>query len=327
MRAFHEALARGRERYNSLFAQAAVARPIDPAALTHHLTTLVAPAIEAVHRVRPPAVDAVLDALFEASLELVGRGLAGSEGRIPAIDAAWRTLWVAHPGHLAAAPRRVITAISNAVTHLGDGADAWVAAMERAGHVADGVERWLEAGQVLGWTCGLAELRTSALALCRSLPEPLAAVALHLPDLVDVDAACDALTVQPWRSPTVAGARLGHVGRIGAFVGLGGAFREPPDLLVRGGWILATDGHVTLTLHADRYGARLLPSEPPERTATPEPCARMTEDGRASLGNHSAVLPELQGYRRAVGTSTTLAVVLPHSHAIHLVGVTESDGG
>ena len=154
-----EILRRGRDRYNTKFALARHTYPaLDGAMLGEHLRVMVAPIVEMV---APAAADATFDALYDISLELLGKEFFGPQTRYPLVLAGWRELLPAVPELLAEDPRRVAGAVTNALYNLSvepnAKAELWLREMkEIAAHCADAGE-FLAAGQVLAWRAGLAQ--------------------------------------------------------------------------------------------------------------------------------------------------------------------------
>ncbi len=247
-------------------ARVAEVRHDHPALDTDHfgraLADLVAPAVEAVaaDRATADAVPAVGMALFELALDLVaGRRLAGPVHR------AWAALLPAAAPALARAPREVAGSITNAVVTLdqapGARPDQWTALVADAlatGTLTDPAAL-LAAGQVAAWRAGMAGYRPTALDLAAALPAAARAVLVG-----PAAGAVDALRADPWLDPATGGRRAGAV-RVGAFVGLGGAFTRPPRLAVGGGpdQVLATDGAAWYLVVADASGHAIAPVPPP----------------------------------------------------------------
>jgi hypothetical protein len=189
-----------REDFNARFERARHLFPqLDGEQVFGFVREAIDPVAVAVNAVDPTAVDAVVSAAYDAGLTLVGQKLAGAAGRYPAITDGFKRVFPASAKHLAAAPERVIAALSNALHSLASvGADGqagsslddaqtrrsgarpeeWIAAMTRlAPHCAD-VESLLQVGQVAAWRAGLAHFRDGALALAAKLPPQLAAIAI-----------------------------------------------------------------------------------------------------------------------------------------------------
>jgi hypothetical protein len=332
-----DALRRGRDRYNTKFA---LARRTYPAlageALGRHLCDQVAPVVEAVAEDFPPAVvDEVFDALYDISLELLGKEFFGAQSRYPALPAGWLKLLPALPRLLAQAPRRVAGAVTNALYNLAAEKTAdealWLAEMIKlAPHCAD-AGQFLTVGQIVAWRAGLAQYRAGALAAARTLPEELARRALELgPAAPAVDVAVARLEQEPWLHPArmraAPGARqfLQVVAAVGSFRGFGGNFLTPPTVACQDGQIIVSDVESSWLLTADIYGATL------HRLGSTLPLPSVFQAGftinglgKVECGPHTLLLPWLAGYSSAASNDKTLAVTLPLSHLLFLIALVE----
>src|SRR5690349_17717405 len=109
-------LAVHREALNARFAAARHTQPqLNGAALLEHLRQTLAPVAEAVAADFVEKVEPVLFALYDLSLELVGKQLLGPASRQPAINEAWQTLLPRVPRLLSREPQRLAGAVTNAV--------------------------------------------------------------------------------------------------------------------------------------------------------------------------------------------------------------------
>src|SRR5258708_21055919 len=99
---FAQILAAKRGRFNSQFAEAKTYRPtLDGEAFAGHLTRVVGPVVERVAAARPDQAEAVAEALYELSLDLVGREFLDPHSRSPALAQGWITLFNHLPRRLA----------------------------------------------------------------------------------------------------------------------------------------------------------------------------------------------------------------------------------
>ena len=211
--AFAKILADKRSRFNSQFAEAKTYRPsLDGDAFASHLTQVVGPIVERVAAARPEQAGAVAEALYELSLDLVGREFLGPKSRYPALAEGWRAVFGQLPERLAASPWLFPGAITNALynlsTTLGARPEEWMQAVVALSAACDDVPELLAAAQVAAWRAGLAQYRLSALARCRSLKPNVAGLALGLPGFKASflsakarDALVDALLADPWLDP------------------------------------------------------------------------------------------------------------------------------
>ena len=329
------ALEGGRRRYNTRFERARHELPrLDPARFAAHLATTLAPVIEAVDRARPDRTAAVVNALYDLSLDLVGRDLLGPAARFPAVDAGWRRLLPAVPDLLVADAHSVAGAATNALHRIaavpGARPGEWADRMASLGEACRTPEDFLAAGPVAAWRAGMPHYRKGALAICRRLPPALAAAALGLPGVPapdDFASLLDRLAADPWLDPAAAAGggtpprELRVVGRVGAFRGFGGPFLRPPRVALDGGRIIASDGEGAWTLHADRFGSVLLRTADAAVPAPglPAPFALDERTGRVRLGDRVVPVPELARPASAASDGVTLAATTGRSHAIVLV--------
>jgi hypothetical protein len=342
--AFAAALASRRTRFNALFADARRFRPaLDPSVFQEHLKATVAPIVERVAERAPEQAGAVTAALYELSLDLVGKELLGPRSRYPALAAGWHRLLPALATHVAAEPRRVPGAMTNALYHLATTPQAqpqmWMDSVLALAALEPGTPGLLAAAQVAAWRAGLAHYRQDALDLCRHLPPHLAATALGMPAAAAANAsperlerALGRLSDDPWLDPAEAWGeaapqrRLQLVRRVGAFRGFGGLFMAPPTVTCPAGQFVVGDGGDHWLLCADQCGASLhrttAPPQGPARMR--EPFYRLDSRGKVTRGKHSAVFAELAGSQSSAADGATLAVTTPLSHAVFLIALVDA---
>ena len=325
------ALEAGRSRYNALFAQARRSMPpLAAAAFAAHLRTVVGPVVDEAARVAPGQVAAVVDVLYEFSLELLGKDLWG---RHPILAEGWRSLLGGLPRLLTESPRALAGSVTNALIHLaqvpGTRPRRWIDEVRRLGDRGADVSALLEAGEVVAWRAGLAHFRAGALEVCARLEPTLARAALGLPeaDGPPLETILERLRDDPWLHAAAAGTTedtprpLRIVARVGGFRGFGGPFLTPPAVRSSDGQFLVSDQESCWRLTADLFGAtlhRLGPAEPPTK-GDPGPAFRIARAGKVSRGKESRVFDELHEVRSAAGDATTLAVTVPLSHRVYLV--------
>src|SRR5438552_12780046 len=117
--AFADALEDNRARFNALFAEARWRNAsLDGDAFLAFLGSGVAPVVEAVARVAPERVGVVVQALYPLALDLFGKELVGPRARAPLIGEGWRVIAPALARQVAAAPERVMGALTNALYNL-----------------------------------------------------------------------------------------------------------------------------------------------------------------------------------------------------------------
>ena len=336
---FAAILAAKRGRFNSLFAEAHRYRPsLDGAVFAGHLTRVVGPIVERVAQSRPEQAGVVAEALYELSLDLVGREFFGPSSRYPALAEGWSTLFGQLPQRLAEAPRLFPGAVTNALYHLSATPGArprdWMQAVVALSAASGDVQQLLAAAQVAAWRAGLAHFRLSALERCRGLGPHLAGLALGLPAAAagslsanGRDVLIDALVADPWLDPAAGAShdkpRLQIVARVGAFRGFDGLFMAPPSVSCPAGQFVVHDGADTWLLFADRFGASFqrVASPPAGAPKMSQPLFQLNLQGQLTKGLYRANFPELERSQSSAANATTLAVTTPLSHAIYLIAL------
>jgi hypothetical protein len=326
-----DALRRGRDRYNTKFALARRSFPaLEGENLGEHLRAYVAPVVAAV---APDAQDETFDALYDISLELLGKEFFGPRARYPAVLAGWTKLLPAAPQLLAQEPRRVAGAITNALYNLAAEPNAktatWLEEMQDIAPHCAGVNEFLTAGQVLAWRAGLAQYRESALSAARALPEELARRVLALsPAAPPLSEAITRLEQDPWLDPAriKAGPPERHwlqvMASAGGFRGFGGPFLTPPTVVCQDGKLIVSDQESSWLVTADLFGATLhrlgaaLPSNAPSQS---NPSFTINGLGKIEHGPISQTVNWLAGSSSSAANETTLAATLPLSHLLFLV--------
>ena len=266
--ALAEALKANRSHFNDQFHLARLIRPeLDAAAFSGTLAETVQPIVDAVAVANAPALPTVVDALYTAALELVGRRLLGAGAIEPHLDAAWQTVLPKVPGLLAADPVQTISMVSNGVLTVARTPGArpadWIAGLAGIGDALPEVATLATAGKVLAWTCGLAQFRAAALAACRNLPEAIALAILgiaELPSGQSLEGVLGRLESDPWLDParTAIHHRVVVDRHVSGFRGLGGVFVKIPTVECVGAHILVTDGDHRWWLQADHFGSVLV---------------------------------------------------------------------
>ena len=333
-----EALKRGRDRFNTKFAYARRRfAALDGGAVKEHLRTTVAPVVEAVYATAADRVDAVVDALYDLSLELIGGGLLGQQSRYPALLRAWREMLPQLPHLVAREPSRFVSAITNALYNLSKAGTArptfWIDTMTRLGAQCGDVQSFMEAGKVVAWRSGMAEYRDGALATCLNMDEAMARAALGL---ADAEAAPMATIVERLRQdrwlapaaaarPSEAAKQLRVVATVGAFRGFGGVFVEPPRVLLHDGDWIAYDREACWLVMADLFGATFhrAGTRPPAGDRPAQFDFKIDQTGRVMKATHAATFAQLAGASSSAASAATLAVTLPRSHSIYFVALSE----
>lgn len=334
---FAETLRRNRDRFNTKFAYARRKYPtLDADIFIEHLRSTLAPIATAVHSVAPDRVDETIEALYDISLELIGKAHLGRETRPTALITAWRKLFPRLASLLATEPAKFATAVTNAVYNLSLTASArptfWIDAMTDIGSQCRDVASFLEAGKVVAWRAGLAHYRQSALYSVKRIEPELARIALALPESSSaaIETIVERLMIDPWLSPAAAiesgnrEKRLRIVSTVGAFRGFGGVFVSPPEVALSEGELVAFDKENCWAITADLFGATFhrIGNSLPEIDNRRRTDFTMDKSGRVTRDSRSAVFAQFAGASSTASNETTLAVTIPHSHSVYLIALT-----
>jgi hypothetical protein len=335
--AFAEILRQNRARFNAQFAAAQLNAPtLDGALFGQHLSTRVAPLVETVFQSQPQRASEVASALYEISLELFAKNLLGQAPRSTLVPLLWEKLV---PVLAPILGKRVLGALCNAAVQLentpGARGDAWIDAMRILVELhplqSDDSDDFLRAGQIIAWRCGLAQLRPGALKTARELAlsnEVMARFALGVQDestpleeiISHLERDAWFLPSPPalWKRDSEDGVRVRKIA--GAFRGFekdnqsGAVFQTPPRVAVHNNQLFAFDEENCWLVFADIFGASF------HRIGS---LLEFASD--PSTPNFSGVveervnLPEFEYATSSARLGSTLAVTLPHSHAIYFV--------
>jgi hypothetical protein len=280
----------------------------------------------------PERLEPAVDALYDLGLELVSAGVVGPGSRCPSAEAAWSVVLTACAPLVAAEPRRVAAAVTNAIYNVerdkpGAGAH-WIAAAPAVAAASQTVGALLDGLLVLAWRSGLAHYRSSAIERLRSLPDAVARRALGVasdgPPVADLCRRLD----DPWWNPswgTDSGRTLQVVARVGGFRGLDGPFTRPPQVAASDGHLVAFDRDSCWTIYADVFGTMLtrLASDAPAARDQPRADFTIDQDGTVTCRGMASRFEELRDVAGFAATPWTLAVALRQSHHVHLVALAE----
>jgi hypothetical protein len=321
-------LERGRERLNARVAWARrQGRSFDSAVFSEHLCAGLGPIISAVASVAPDRVDAVTEALFGLSIDLVARDVVGPMSRQPVAEKAWVELLPLLSRHLAAEPLRVAASITNAAFHIGNEATArsaeWLSAMAALAPACENPDLLLGCGKVLAWRAGMAHFRESAIANWEGLPDSLAALCLGV-DRSSPREQLRATLAERWTPPgsPPRPAALEIVASVGGFRGFGGPFVTPPGVIAGRSQVFATDAGGCFAVFADCFGQTLkrVADQRPEPEVSP--VANVEDDGTVTFGGLTARLPRAAGASDFAACEGYLALTFARSHRIVLVAKT-----
>lgn len=329
--AFVRALEAQRASLNGRFAAARrVHRGLEADAFGKHIVTCVEPIVAAVadRGTDPETVADLTESLFDLSLDLVARDLAGPGARHPGISLLWRELLPQIPVFVAEGGRDFVAALSNAIHNLAiqPAADhmRWLDRMEDLAPGAGGVDELLRLGQVLAWVCGMAHYRETAIEAWRGLPFTLRQRSLYLDATADPEEVEERLSLR-WWAPSHAFADRWTprvVATVGGFRGFGGPFMCPPGVFQVEGRLYLVDSEACFSLHADCFGAVLLR----QGAALPEgEAARsafsVTKGGEVRRGTETLRVAPFTDVGSWAATEDTLVVTSTTSHAVSIVAV------
>ena len=299
-----------RERYNTLFALAKRARPrLEEERFKHNLLTFAAPLVKEVapeHRAR------VVSFLYEMTLELSGVELFA---RSDAVRAVWVELLPSAPGLVAENPEVVVSALTNAAHNLQQepGVDwpFWLQKMKSFAPDCTDFGQWLDLAKLLSWVSGMAHYQTSALSLAETLPESLTEKVVPRWDKVKTD---------PWWARRPQPGKMIRVHQVGGFLGFGGVFRRPPEIVAAGpNRFLVSDGADDWLLFCDGFGATLkrvfdFAIEEPEPSDI-----RVNSAGEVLWSGERAGVPEVAPVGSFDAVGGVVAVAGKLSHHVHIL--------
>lgn len=235
-------LARHRAALNARFVKARHMSPqLHGEVFLEHLRETLAPIAEAIATEASEKLEPTLFALYELSLDLVGKQLLGPSARRQMVNEGWQVLLPRVPRLLSDEPVRVAGAVTNALYNLSRHPSArpaeWLGRMARLASDCESVAEFLACGQVAAWLAGMARYRESSLDCAAGLPPRLAAHVFgwkHELRPEQQTMLLGMLREDPWRTPEAALAErtgpsdrprlLAIVAQAGAFRGLGGEF-------------------------------------------------------------------------------------------------------
>lgn len=329
---FAQALAADRDRFNARFAQARRTWPrLDAASFLNFLRRRIDPVVAAIAEHNAAHAPQAVEAFYEMSLELIGKGLAGPNARDVEFEPLWAELMTRTAAALAWSPRELIAPLTNALYNLtqtpGCRAAEWCRLVGSVAANSADVGQIRAAGQVAGWLCGMAQYRDSALELARTMPANLAAALLLAPGSSTelLPSVLERLSADPWFRPDRDRSReeLRIVAEVGGFRGFGGVLLRPPLVASEGDSLYVSDGTSCWLLLADAFGAvfHRVPDELPKNRSNGRYV--LHRDGTAAGPHSQTHFPLLAGASSSAAIESTLAVTLPISHKVFLL----SEGG
>jgi hypothetical protein len=312
-----------RESFNQRFEQRRRGgAPLDSAAFLTHLVEVVQPLVAAVAATFPERSAAVLDALYDASLDLFAEGLLGPGAKVPVLRNVWTELLPVSIPLLARDPIVLIGCLCNALyqvaSQAGTQPGVWLERMKATLPKCQSTTEVNRTGVVAAWRAGMPQYREVALETVEGLNPAVAAEALGFPanDL-------DALKHDRWFHPDAHGGGtpaipLRSVGITGGFTGFGGPFARPPQVQTVNGALFALVEDRCWRIVADAFGVWF--QRVPRNTAKPEglPKDVTVKAGTIRWGRASLPKPELAEFNSVACDGSTLAVTIPTSHHVFL---------
>jgi hypothetical protein len=317
----------GRAEFNRRFALAQQRYPgLDAAAFSALLAGPINTIVERVGRVDSGAIPALVDTLYDTSLALLGQRWIGPGGRASALLSGWELLAEHAPALVAQQPQALIISIANALSHWSahGGGDDWLLTLTELASRARNPDDLLRAGQIAAWRHGLAHYRSSALERARSLDRELLALALSVTPEDWDESMLVRLNAERWYRPDQpdAAAAPRVVGQVGAFVGFGGRFEEPPLAGEIGGELLLDSGSARFSLYADAYGANVQAHGDGQLLAAQRLPKGWRIDGGTLIGPDCSFGFEDRGaITSAAHSADTLVLTHAWSHAATLVAL------
>ncbi len=324
--ALADVLRDGRAEFNRRFAGAQQRYPgIDAAAFGELLGGPVDAIVGKVARVDNAAVPLLVDMLYDLVLSLLGQRWIGPGARAPAIVAGWELLADHAPTLLARQPAALATAVANALVHwstCGGGSD-WLATLGTLAGRARNADDLLHAGQVAAWRHGMAHYRDSALERARQLDRELLALALGVNFADWQDSMLARLLIDRWYRPDLPPLAAPRVAaEVGAFVGFGGRFAEPPLAAMVDGEVLLHSAGTRYSLHADAFGSSVQAhSEGKLNASLSLPDGWRIEGGVLSGRRKHLSFVERGGVTSAACSDDMLVLTHAWSHAVTVVAL------
>jgi hypothetical protein len=261
---FAQVLAAGRSQFNARVVEAKHRYPaLDSAAFAAFLESGVDSVVRAVAVAAPDRVAPVVLIAYDIALELVGQALAGPGARSKFLDQVWQELIPRFARLVSEQPIEVLAALTNAALNVDKVPKArttqWLREMTAMSGRVDSLSRLRAIGQILAWRAGLAHYRAGAIGAADELPEALALAAVGAIANAEWKAVRDKLLSDPWWSPDRKTQDRPAV-EIGQFTGLGGVFRQPPELRACEDGFFVKSAERYYFLIADLHGAVLHPA-------------------------------------------------------------------
>jgi hypothetical protein len=323
---FAVVLQSNRADYNARYAEARRQNPdLDSNVFSRFLGEVADPLVQEVARRRPERIVEMVDAVYDAGLELIGQKLAGPASGARWIEEGWKRLVVPAATLLCESPNRALGSVSNAIYLLSTTPGArpreWIQRMEELAPKCSDLASYLKAGQVAAWKAGLAHFRQSALRAAGALPESVVLEVLGAPGGATWEDLRRELELSPWYNPADPKPRraLQVVGQAGAFRGFGGAFSVPPEVVAAEEHFLVRSGEECWLLTADLFGATFHRATLEEYERKRKESEVWIKDGQVRWQDKSFEVPWPGGVTSAAINRHTLAVTSAYTHQVVLM--------
>jgi hypothetical protein len=332
-----DALEAERDSLNARFAQSLRGGVrIDQHAFLRHLRDAVAPLVDQVQAVLPERAASVVRPLFDVSLDLFSAALLGPEAKSRWVECVWHEVLPGTTLLLARDPRQVTGCLCNATVQIanqrGTRPQHWLDRMRQVAPECQSLQELLQAGAVAAWQAGMVQFRRASLTAVSTLRNPLAAIALGLPEStspLELSRIVERLTGQKWLTVEAAARpqprpTLACVASAGAFTGYGGLLSRPPLVRAEGQRLLVSDGRSQWEVLADAYGVWFrktaeVPVNPPlSRKAAG---VNVDRQGLVRWNKLSLSQPHLVSVTSQAVSDQTLAVTTATSHHVFLYSV------
>jgi hypothetical protein len=300
----------------------------------------VAPIIEAVAAFQPEAVTPVTRAAVARGLELATQRLLGLRAYSTVVSELWRSTFPLFARCIAQQPG-LIDELTNACVHLLQNdqqvARRWVFAMRGIGPEEPSVSELRLIGQVVAWTAGSPQYRSSALGVLQQLPAPFALRLVGADEDQDASSVVDELRADTWWRPGgMTGTGSAWVASVGSFAGWDGVFARPPVVskvdgaLVAWGSDSASADHSDVAaavqsqpevwqVFADAFGSAFIRTGlQPTHTTTALPKGCAFENQILHLDGAAFAFRSLGAITSAAQVGRTLAITTQRSHCIQL---------
>lgn len=323
--AFAQLLSDRREDLNQRVAMARTrSLSFDNAAFSAFLETHAGPLVDRVLAENQSAGAASVDAVFDAAVTLVEHRWAGHSARTQTINQLWSDVLPRFASAIATNPKGALGTLSNAAIKLSQEPGArmaqWLEVLASLGRHARTQEDLRHLAVICAWRAGVAHIREAALTAAENLPAVVACAAVGANDESDWGHVAKNFAAQRWWAPSALPQSDGH--DIGAFVGFGGQFPEPPMLFTVDDSFVVQSGDRKFYLFADAFGATLRPIDTQNLPDTLRPdraAGRRLRIDRIQADDRIVPLRVPKQGICIAETSDSIAVSSPYSHSVHVL--------